>query len=218
MSAPAATSPTPFSDTTRQLIRSHTHNLEYEIDSLLDEERKVMAYTVARLAAAQYPAATRVIIRDLCIGDAVACDVDGNEKKLSVDADIAPSLIAMLHRLPTGDSSAWERHLDTIELDVVAALDFSDQYPFQQVQDRIVAYIEEKTGRTVRRVEITSELWDNGYFYDDTVAVDYADGDSDEILIADMFEFSGELRHEGGDPGPSTVVTIVRTNTGISIR
>lgn len=218
MSAPVAASAAPFTDTARQLIRSHTLNIEHKIDALLDEEQKVMAHTLARIAAAQYPTVTRVTVHDLRVIDAITCEVDGTQKELSLEPSIASSLISMLHRLPTGDSAAWERHLDNVELDVSTALTFGDQYPFQQVQDRIVAHLEEKTGRSVRRVEITSDLWDNGYFYYDTVTVDYSDGDSDEVHIEDMSDFSAELRHEIGDPGPNTVVTITRTSAGITIR
>lgn len=214
----STTASAPFADTTRKLIVSHALNLGHEIDSFLYKERKVLAYTLARIAVAQHAAPTQVMIADLNVIDTVACNVDGHQRDLPIDPAIAAVLIPVLQRLPAGDAAPWNRRGDAVELDVSDALTYNDLYPFRQVQDRIVEYIEEKTGRSVRRVEITSDLWDNGYFYVDTVEVDYSDGDSDEIYIEDMSDFSEDLRQELDDPGPNTVVTIVRTNSGITIR
>ncbi|WP_139811732.1 hypothetical protein [Prescottella equi] len=53
-----------------------------------------------------------------------------------------------------------------------------------------MARVENKTGRSVRGIEIASELFDNGYNFCDTVQVDYSDGDSDDVYIVDLADFA----------------------------
>lgn len=221
MSNPAEVALTPLTASQLEAVDSHVRDLNHQIDTLLDEERRIVAHTIARLAVAAHPTAALVTvhgIRDVGGPNAVTCEGDGETKTLSIEPVIATALASMLRRLPAGYTGGWYRHPLTATLVVKDALTFGDQYPFLSVQEQMVAHIEEKTGRDVRRIEIVSELWENGYFYCDTVEVDYTDGDSDSVYFENMPDFAGELRRQLGDPGPNTVVTINCTSSGTTIR
>jgi hypothetical protein len=135
-----------------------------------------------------------------------------------VAPEIFTALTTILHRLPSGRTGIWDRSPHLMTLDVTAALALGDRFPFLPVQDRLVTHLEEKTGRTIRSIEIGSELWDNGYFFSETVEVHFSDGDGDLVAVADMSDFEADLRNLAGDPGPNTSVTITRTSAGVTIR
>lgn len=221
MSNPAEVALAPLTDSQLEAVDSHVRDLNQQIDTLLDEERRIVAHTIARLAVAAHPTAALVTVHGILdVGgcNEVTCEGDGETNTLSIGPGIATALASMLRRLPAGSTGVWYRHPLTTTLVVNDALTFGDQYPFLPVQEQMVAHIEEKTGRDVRRIEIVSELWENGYFYCDTVEVDYTDGDSDSVYVEDMPDFAGELRRQMGDPGPNTVVTINCTSSGTTIR
>ena len=76
-----------------------------------------------------------------------------------------------------------------------------------------MARVENKTGRSVRSIEIASELFDNGYYFCDTVQVDY----SDDVYMDDLADSAADLEHVADSPGPRMLVTIECTSAGITI-
>lgn len=232
----------PLADSQLDVVENHARSLDEQIDTLLTEERNIIGHTLARLAVTAYPGTTRVSIRGVGGNGrfgAVLCEGDDSEKELALEPSIASILNSMLRRLPSGaitgvwcrqtdvnririayagSASAWVGQTDIVQVDVERALTLDGGHPFQSVQDRLVAYVEEQTNHTVRGLEICTDLWDNGYFYSDLVQVDYSNGDSDEIWIEDMTDFASEIERVVGSPGPNTVVTIKRSAQGITIR
>ena len=210
-----------FTDEQLRRIDRHVRDLDLEIDAKCAEQREDAGHALARIAQAVYPgtiAATVFGVRDDGRFDNVLCDTGEKIARLAeLPPEVAATLTATFRRLATGVTGVWNRDRQIVALDVTAALALSDRYPFLSLQDRLLAHLERMTSRTIRRIEITSELWDNGYFYSDTLEVDYSDGDSDQIYVEDMCDFAAELREQIGDPGPNTAVTIARTSTGITI-
>lgn len=214
------TAPEDLTADQRQRIDRHIHDLDREIDEKCTEQREIAGHALAVIAQAAHPGVRFVHVHDIRQDGRfgrIACEVDGNREDVPVCPQITSVLTAMLRRLPDGTTGVWHLDSRSATLDVTAALDLGDRYPFLPVQDRLLAYLEQQTGRTIRRIEIGTELWDNGYFYDDNAEVDFSDGDSENVYLEDLNDFADELREQIGGPGPHTTVVIERISTGITI-
>lgn len=173
--------------TADQLTRTERHirSLDHEIDGKCTEQRIVTGHALARIAQATHPGTITATVHD--IGDAgrfgmITFDTRaGIEHCPQLPPEMTTALTAMLRRLPAGATGIWDRDGETAILDVTAALPLGDRSPFLPVQDRLLAHLEEKTGRAIRSIEIGTDLWEDGYFFTDTVEVNYADGDGDNV-------------------------------------
>ena len=220
MTAPVETTAATFTTDQLERLDHHIRDLHREIDEKCTEQREVVGHALARIAQTVHPGTQHVRIYGIQLDGQfgrIVCDVAGNPEDLPVGPQVTAVLTAILRRLPTGTTGVWRRDALTVTVDVTAAPDLGDRYPFLQVQDRLMAYLEEKTGRAIRSIEIGTDLWDDGYFFNNTVEVDYSDGDRESVYVDNMNDFSLELRYEVGDPGPHTSVSINRTSAGITI-
>ncbi|MET3959807.1 hypothetical protein ABIE52_006742 [Rhodococcus sp. OAS809] len=220
MSAPSSAIE-PLTDSQLDTVTVHVGNLDDEINRLLAQERSITAHALARLAVADDPACSRLDISGIDAGGQFTSArywQGSTAKELSLTPAITSTLASMLARLPAGHTGAWFRRRDTASLDIAPALALTQGYPFQPVQDRLVSLIEDKTGRSIRRIEITSELWENEYFYCDLVDVDFTDGDSDEISIEELNDFASDIQEQVGTPGANTVVTFVCAAGRVTMR
>ena len=197
MTTPTA-SPAFTSDQLARIDR-HTRDLDREIAARCTEQREIAGHALTVIATTTHPGVQYVHVQDIR-GDGqfgrVWCEVDGHREDVPVGPQITSALSAMFRRLPDGPTGVWQRDPLSVVLDVTLALALGDRYPYLPVQDRLVAYLEGKTSRSIRRIEIDTELSSAGYCYSDTVAVDYRDGDSDDIYVDDMGDFIPELRDQ----------------------
>ncbi|MDH6284038.1 hypothetical protein [Prescottella agglutinans] len=211
--------------TTEQVHRidSHIRDLDREIIERCIEQQAVAGHALAVIANAAHPGVHTVRVHDIGAAgtwDKVVCLVGDRAEPLPATAageQIDSVLTAMFRRLPDGVSGPWSRSGRDAFLTVSAALALGDRYPFLPVHERLLAHVEKQTGRTIRRIEIGTELYENGYFYSEHIEVDYSDGDGDTVYVEDLNDFTDELRHWVGDPGPQTTVTIERTAKGITM-
>ncbi|BDB63371.1 hypothetical protein RDE2_51650 (plasmid) [Rhodococcus sp. RDE2] len=92
-------------------------------------------------------------------------------------------------------------------------------YPFQTVEERVLGALEKQTGKTIRKVEITSEEFENGFYPSTTVEVDFTDGDSEHVYFEafDDGDFLSELHEYQGQFGRNTRIVITRSAQGITI-
>ncbi|OUS97253.1 hypothetical protein [Rhodococcus sp. NCIMB 12038] len=204
-------------------VDHHLRDLCREIEERCAAHRDIIGHALAVIARAAHPETESVVVSavdtDGTFGS-LLCAGGGRIEQLPHDVvspELTNELVCMFRRLPHGKFGVWKRDPTTATLDVHAALTHGHRYPFLPVQDQLVAHIESKTGRSVRRIEIVSELFDNGYFFCDTAQVDYSDGDSDDVYVEDMADFAADLEQAIGNPGPHTVVTIACTSAGITI-
>ncbi|WP_420879154.1 hypothetical protein [Rhodococcus sp. (in: high G+C Gram-positive bacteria)] len=216
------TSPAFTPDQMRRIDR-HLRDLCREIEERFAEHREVLGHALAVIARAARPETVSIVVSTVGPDGAfgpILCANDGLIEQLPDDVvspELVDELVCMFRRLPEGNFGIWKRDQTMVTLDVQAAVARGNRYPFLPVQDRLVAHVESKTGRSVRSIEIASELFDNGYYFCDTVQVDYSDGDSDDVYIDDLADFAADLEHVAGSPGPRTLVTIECTSTGITI-
>ncbi|WP_458683644.1 hypothetical protein [Prescottella equi] len=223
MTAPRSPATT-FTKAQLNRIDSHLRDLDREIADQCREQQAVAGHALAVIAHAAFPGVETVRVRgvsaDGTYDDLVCVLSDGRTELLPLASyrdQLQAALTTTFRRFPEGSSGIWTRHESTAVLAVRAALSEGDRYPFLPVHERLHAHLEEQTGRTIRRIEIGTELYENGYFYSEHVDVDYSDGDSDNVYVEDLNEFTDELRHWVGDPGPHTTVTITTTANGITI-
>ncbi|GBF17802.1 hypothetical protein Br6_05209 [Rhodococcus sp. Br-6] len=220
------TTPSAFTPDQMRRIDHHVRELSREIEAQCAEHRDVIGHALAVIARAAHPEAESVVVpvisQDGTFGPLLCTAGDLTEQlpEAAVSGTLVDELVRMLRRLPhssTGTAGVWTWGATGATLDVPAAVARGDRYPFLPVQDRLVARVESTTGRSVRSIEIASELFDNGYYFCDTVQVDYSDGDSDDVYIDDLADFAPDLEQAVGSPGPRTLVTIECTSAGITI-
>ncbi|WP_420878967.1 hypothetical protein [Rhodococcus sp. (in: high G+C Gram-positive bacteria)] len=205
----------------------HVCDLDRQIAELRRDQQSVVGHALAVIAAAAHPGVITVHLQDIDESGhpkRILCQGQDRPELFPLAADFGPGekslekpLAAMLCGLADGISGVWSRNHTTATLRVAVALTLGDRYPFLPIHERLLAHLEERTGRSIRSIEIDTELFDNGYFYSDTVEVAFSDGDSDSVLVDDMADFTDELRYEIGEPGPRTTATIRRTAHGITI-
>lgn len=223
MTAPADATTDVFTRDQLQRINSHIWVLEVEIAARCTEQRAVAGHALAVIVQTVYPGTQTATVHDIRDDGSfgrILCEVDGRIEHLAEDAvspDIRTALTTTLRRLPDGTTDIWKRDRCTVTLAVTAALPLGDRAPFTPVQERLLEHLEKQTGRSIRRIEIGTELWDDGYFFSDTVEVDYCDGDGDSVYVEELYDFTDELRESVGDPGPRTTVTIKQTSSGITL-
>ncbi|GBF17423.1 hypothetical protein Br6_04829 [Rhodococcus sp. Br-6] len=213
-----------FTKAQLERIDSHTRDLDREIADRCGEQQAVTGHALAVIARAAFSGVETVrvcgVSADGTYDDLVCVLSDGRTELLPLASyrdQLQAVLTTTFRRLPEGPSGIWTRQGTTAVLEVGAALGEGGRYPFLPVHERFHAHLEEQTGRTIRGIEIGTELYENGYFYSEHVDVDYSDGDGDTVYVEDLNEFTDELRHWVGDPGPHTTVTITSTANGITI-
>lgn len=225
MTAPTAPATT-FTEAQLKRIDSHMRDLEREIADRCREQQAVAGHALAVIAHAAFPGVETVRVYGVGADGTYDDDDDvcvlGDRRTemlplASYRDQLHTALTTTFRRLPEGTSGIWTRQGTTAVLEVRAALAEGDRYPFLPVHERLHAHLEEQTGRTIRGIEIGTELHEDGYSYSEHVEVDYSDGDGDTVYVEDLNEFTDELRHWVGDPGPHTTVTITSTAKGITM-
>ncbi|WAL49698.1 hypothetical protein [Rhodococcus pyridinivorans] len=226
-SAPNATvTGTPTTVFTEQQILHFNRFLDRvdrDIEDLLADQRRVVGYGFAAAVRSAVPHATSATALLTSAGQigVVYAISDGNLVQVPgsvIGTDLRQGLLSVMRRLPTGlGGGPWHRGGGTLNLAFTPEIIGQAPIPFTTIQDLLVDALERVTNRTIRRIVITTELWDNGYHFDDTLAVDFTDGDGDEIYYENLCDYTPELREHTGDLGPCTVVTITRTADGITI-
>lgn len=200
-------------------IAGQTRRLREEIDERNAELRALAARTLALSAQSVDPAAEIVTVH--CIDswfafDQITCTGTARQTTTltGMPVDVLSVVSNALSSLQSGDAVApWKRVDDTAQVNVPEALAQEAGFPFRTLAERILDALEEQTGKTIRRIEITSEEFDNGFYPSKTVEVDYTDGDGDEVYF-DAFEdgdYLNELREYQGQFGRNTRIVITST-------
>ncbi|ELB86019.1 hypothetical protein Rwratislav_47165 [Rhodococcus wratislaviensis IFP 2016] len=208
-----------------QRIDSHRRRLRQEIDERNAELRSVAARTLAMAAQSVDSTAEVVTVHGIdswFAFAAITCTGTAGQTATvtGLPVEVLSLVTGALSSLRSGhDAAPWQRTDDTVRLNVAQALDQAAGFPFRSVQERILAVLEEQTGKTIRTITITTEEYDNGYFPASSVEVDCTDGDSDEVYFDALEdgEYLDELTEIQGQFGHHTTLTIRRTATGITI-
>lgn len=206
-------------------IGCYAQDLAERVAALHSEQEDIAGHALAVIAQAAYPGAQWVHIHSVDPTGrfvSIRSDVEGRPELLADGEDAAiravrPMLTALLRRLPEGTTGVWSRERMMVTLDVKDALTRSDGYPFLPVQEQLFQYLEARTGREIRRIEIVSEWWEGEWIFCDTVKVDYPDGDGDEVDV-DMGDCSADLREQFGDPDMDTCLVFEWTAAGVVVR
>lgn len=216
---------TTFDETLTRRIAGHNRRLCEEIDERTAELRALAARALALSAQSVDPSAAIVTVHGIdswFAFDQITCtSTAGQTTTLTgLPVEVLSVVSNALPSLQSGDAVApWKRVDDIAQLNVAEALTQEAGFPFLTVQERIVADLEEQTGKSIRRIEITSEEYDNGYFPSSQVEVDFTDGDSDEVFVP-AFEdcmYLDELTERTGQFGRNTRIVITSTAQGITI-
>lgn len=208
-----------------QRIDNHQRLLRREIDARAAELRSTTARALA-LAAQSVESSCEVVtvhgIDSWRNFDKITY-TDETEQPVEITGlptEIRRLVSHCLQYLPSSEGTwPWQRDGSTAYF-CVSDLRGEGEYPFRTLQERILDDLEEQTGKTIRKIEITSEEYDDGYFPSGNVEVDFTDGDSDEVFLQSLSEgdYTDGLIDHAGHFGYNTTVTIKRTSTGITIR
>lgn len=215
---------TTFDQTLLQRIAGHNRRLREEIDERYAGIRALAARTLALTAQSVDPAAEIVAVHGIdswFAFDAITCTGTAGQTTLAgLPVEVLSLVSGALSSLRSGDEEGpWQRDGDIARVNVAEALAQAEGYPFLTVQERILADLEEQTGKAIRTIEITSEEYADGYFPSSRVEVDFTDGDSDEVFFEafEDCEYLDELREYQGQFGRNTRIVITSTAHGITI-
>jgi len=208
-----------------QRIADYNRTLREEIAEREAAQRALAARALACAAHAVNPDAHTVTVHEIdswfAFTDVTCTGPDGSLRAVeALPVEVLSVVSAALATLCPGEECApWRRAQSTAELDVAAALVPAAGYPFQTVEERVLGALEEQTGKTIRKVEITSEEFENGFYPSTTVEVDFTDDDSDYVYFEAFADgdFLSELHEYQGQFGRNTRIVITRSAQGITI-
>ncbi|WP_137726492.1 hypothetical protein [Prescottella subtropica] len=205
-------------------IDRYIRDTGHDIDGLLRAQQTTIGHVLAVLACAAHPGVGAVRIYDIDEDGRpghIQCTFVDRPEAVPLAANysgLEDALVAMLRRLPDCDNKIWSRLGRNAALDVSAALAAGNTYPLRTVGERIIEDLEKAVGcRSIRKAEITTEEFDNGFYPNDIVEVDFCDGDSDEVYVEGLADYTDELREMVAGFGRDTIITITNTATGITI-
>ncbi|NKS56249.1 hypothetical protein GS504_01300 [Rhodococcus hoagii] len=110
-----------------------------------------------------------------------------------IDAGFAAALNQTLPHAWAAANAPWSRTGRIVSLDIDAALEvvvISAHNPFDPVSLAVFTAVQSLTPRSIRSLTLSTEQYDNGWFFSTEVSVDYADGDGD-VLYCDAIDDYG---------------------------